>query len=574
MTKKASYPHVEKAIRYAKDVVAGKILACRYVKLACKRFLDDLERAKSKAYPYTLDKAKAEKSCLFAELLPHVKGQWAARGEKIMLQPFQCFRRVNMAGWVRKSDGRRRFQVVYEERPRKNAKSTDAAIDGLEGFAADGEFGAEVYSGATTEKQAWEVFRPAHQMASRTPEFREAYGVQVNAKSLTILANGSRFEPVIGKPGDGASPSRAIVDEYHEHLDSTLYDTMETGMGARTEPMLIVITTAGDDIAGPCYQLRDRVVKMLEGAEDERLFGMIYTIDEDVDWTSEEALRMANPNYDVSVDAEWLKEQQRAAINDAGKQNTFKTKHLNVWCSARSPWMNMEWWSRCADAPDEAEFAGDSVALGSDLASRLDLASVARVYRRDIETDKVDDEGNPVIDQHFYVYGRHYCPEAAVQDPRNKHFQKWEHNGHLTATDGNDIDLKRIGDDMLADAGRATLGSAMFDPWNCRAVIDRLRDEGIDPERVVEVPQQTMQLSPAMKDLEAAVASGRFHHTGDPVLTWAVSNVTVKPDAKDNIFPRKDRPENKIDPATALILAFKGAQAMQIGAASAGVSFG
>jgi phage terminase large subunit-like protein len=553
---KSKYPHVETASRYAKDVVGGRILACKWTRLACERHLADLKRARRKSYPFTFDRAKAERACRFAELLPHVKGEWAIPKpgvpNRIVLQPHQCFRRSMKFGWVEKETGMRRFRVSYEEMPRKNGKSTDAAIDALYFFAADGEFGSEVYSGATSEKQAWEVFRPAKQMAERTPEFLEQYGVEVNAKSLTILATGARLEPIIGKPGDGASPSLSITDEYHEHQDATQFDTMVTGMGARRQPLAEVITTAGEDIGGPCYALRERVQKMLEGAEDDRLFGIIYAVDEGTDWTSEDALRMANPNFDVSVKGDYLREQQRAAVNDARQQNIFKTKHLDVWCSARSPWMNIEWWTRCGDATlVAADFIGEPAAFGADLASRLDLASVARVFRREVE-------GEP----HFTVFARHYCPRAAVDDPKNRHYQKWEHEGWLTATEGNDIDYDVIGDEILADAKLHAMGVFMGDPWNLRALTDRLKREGIEEKLVIEVPQQVQHLSAPMKDFEAAVAAGRVHHAADPVLTWALSNVTVRPDANENVFPRKDRPENKIDPAVALILAFKGAQTM------------
>jgi phage terminase large subunit-like protein len=561
-------PHVEKSLSYAKRVAAGKILACKWVKLACRRHLKDLRQARGKRFPFKFDAAKAETACRFAELLPHVKGQWAqpqvGKPNRIKLEPWQCFHRSMLFGWVEKATGFRRFRVSYLEVPRKNGKSVGAAIDGLYFFAADGEYGAEAYSGAVTEKQAWEVFRPAKQMAERTPEFLEQFGVQVNAKSLTILKTGARFEPIIGKPGDGASPSLSITDEYHEHPDSAQFDTMVTGMGARQQPLADVITTAGEDIGGPCYALRERVQKMLEGAKDERLFGIIYTIDEGDDWTSEVALRKANPNFDVSVSGSYLREQQRAAINDARLQNVFKTKHLDVWCSARSPFMNMEWWHRCEDPTLTPEqFVGEPAAFGADLASRLDLTSVVRVFRREIE-------GEP----HYYAFGRHYVPRAAVDDPKNRHYQGWAHSGHLTATEGNDTDYDVLAKDVLEDGKLHSLALFLADPWNCRAVTDILKREGIDEKAVLEVPQQVQHLSAPMKDLEAAVCAGRFHHTGDPVLTYAVSNVTVRPDANENIFPRKDRPENKIDPAVALVLAFKGAQLLESVAPFLGISFG
>ena len=149
--------------------------------------------------------------------------------------------------------------------PRKNGKSVIGAGVGIAMFTADDEFGAEVYSGATTEKQAWEVFRPARLMVKRSPMLVEHAGIEVNASNMNRPDDGSRFEPLIGNPGDGASPSCAIVDEYHEHDTAVLYETMLTGMGARRQPLMFIITTAGSNIEGPCYDKRRQVIEMLEG---------------------------------------------------------------------------------------------------------------------------------------------------------------------------------------------------------------------------------------------------------------------------------------------------------------------
>ena len=182
----------------------------------------------------------------------------------ITLEPWQKFGLTTLFGWV-KSDGLRRYREAYWEIPRKNGKSALASGIGLFCFVGDREFGAEVYSGATTEKQAWEVFRPAKQMVERTPDLKDHFGIEANAKNLCVLADGSRFEPVIGKPGDGSSPSCAIVDEYHEHDSDELYETMLTGMDAREQPLMLAITTAGVNLAGPCYSKRDYVCKVLDG---------------------------------------------------------------------------------------------------------------------------------------------------------------------------------------------------------------------------------------------------------------------------------------------------------------------
>lgn len=537
------YPHVEAAEKYAREVIRGKIPACQWVVLACKRHFADKKRAAGKGFPFKLDPAKGERVCRFVELFPHVKGHWAAgAAARFALEPWQSFVLVSLFGWVEKSSGFRRFRFGYVEVPRKNGKSQMAALVGLYCLTADGEHGAEVYSGATTEKQAWEVFRPARLMAKQTPAFIEKYAVEVNAKSLTVLDSGSRFEPIIGKPGDGASPSLSITDEYHEHPDSTQFDTMITGMGARRQPMALVITTAGSNIEGPCYALHERVQKMLNGtAPDERLWGLIYTLDEADDWTKPDALVKANPNYGVSVSADFLLDQQRIAINDAREQNVIKNKHLNIWNTARAPWMNMEWWHRQKDTSLRLEdFVGQKCWAAFDLANRLDLVSSSLLFRK------------MVADQeHFYYFGRYYVPEERVNEPERKHYQGWVHDGHLIATEGNDCDLDRILADVAADRVKFHIHRAGFDPWNSIGLRDGLSKLGIT---CVEVPQTVQHFSEPMKAVEAAVKDGRFHHNGNPCMAWMIGNVTVKPDAKDNIFPRKERPDNKIDGPVSLFM--------------------
>lgn len=551
----ARHPHVAQALAYARAVLAGRIPACRWVRLACRRHLEDLKRARAAGFPFRFDPDLAERRCRFEELLPHVKGHWAVpdptapQGNHLRLEPWQAFERCVLFGWVEEATGLRRFQIAYRELPRKNGKSVGAAVDGLYCLVADGEFGPEVYSGATTEKQAWEVFRPARLMAQRTPAFVDHYKVLVNASNLATPGDGGRFEPVIGKPGDGASPSCAIVDEYHEHQDSTLFDTMLTGMAARRQPLMNVITTAGEDIAGPCFALRDRVCKMLEGTQpDERLFGVIYSLDEGDDWTTEAALKKANPNYGISVGAEWLRKQQRDAVENARQQNVFKTKHLNIWVTARDAWMNMEWWHRQADRTLQPEhFVGAPCYAAVDLSSKLDLTSRVRVFVRAQPTG----EGE-APEPHYYVFARHYLPEATVESPTNRHYQGWVQEGWLTATPGDATDYARIREDLLADARAEGLEELAFDPWGAAQLAQECQEQGLT---AIEVPQTTKHLSEPMKWVEALVKAGRLHHTGDPVLAWAMSNVTVREDPNENIFPRKERRENKIDPAVALIMA-------------------
>lgn len=537
-------PHVAAGNKYARDVVAGKVLACKWVRLACQRHLDDLAKQKDRGFAYRFDAKLAEKWCRFIELLPHIKGEWARKGESLKLEPWQCFKTICLFGWLRKDDGLRRFRKALILEPRKNAKSTWAAAVGLGMLTIDNEHGAEVYSGATTEKQSWEVFKPARLMALKRPAMQSHFGVTVNASNIHILADGSKFEPMIGTPGDGASPSCAIIDEYHEHDTDHMVDTMETGMGAREQPLLLIITTAGDNLAGPCYAAVQEAQRVLEGIwPNDELFALMYGIDGPVgkpgdvdyqpgdDWTADSTLRKANPNYDVSVKGEFLRARQRDAIQNARKVGVFKTKHLNLWVQARDAYFNIQRWQESADPSLKLEdFKGQPCRIGVDLASTVDVAAVELTFQH----------GNG-----FARFGRYYLPEATIEMGENEHYRGWERDKWITQTDGDMIDYVTIRDDLLQlrEDGHQILEIA-FDPHQAHMMMSELREEGIP---TIEVRPLVLNFSPAMKHMDGLIRSRMIAHNGDPVFTWMLSNVVAKADAKDNVYPRKNRPENKID---------------------------
>jgi phage terminase large subunit-like protein len=549
---KKSYKNVNAANQYARDVVKRKIIACKYVIDACQRHLDDLEKEKSKSFKYKFNKDLAEKVCKFIQLLPHTKGEWAFKRMPITLEPWQLFIFCCVFGWVHKKTNLRRFREVYTEIPRKNGKSAISAGTGLYCFSADNEFGAEVYSGATTEKQAWEVFRPARLMCKRTPLLCEAFGITVNASNLSRIGDGARFEPLIGNPGDGASPSCAIVDEYHEHDTDSLYTTMLTGMGARKQPLMWAITTAGYNIEGPCYDKRREVIDILNGTvPNDELFGIIYTIDEGDDWTDPTALEKANPNIGISVYRDFLLSQQQRAINNARLANTFKTKHLNVWVSAKSAFFNMISWANCEDKSLSLEqFEGQPVIRGYDLARKLDMNSGVRLFHRMIDGKR-----------HYYcISPKFWVPYdtvygADVEDRKTaERFQKWVNTGHLDVTDGAEIDYREILHDAIESNKDNPVTVSAIDPHGATNLSHNLADEGLNPVTII---QNFTNLSDPMKELEAAIQSGRFHHDGNPILTWCISNVVGKsvPGNDDIVRPVKERNENKIDGAVALIMA-------------------
>lgn len=544
-----SYPLTAKANRYAREVVSGKIPACEFVRLACQRHLNDLKQENQANYPYKFSKEKSESILKFAELLPHVKGKWS--GQNIILEPWQCFFLGCVFGWVKKTDNLRRFREVYACIPRKSGKSVLGAVIGLYMFAADKELGAEVYAAATSEAQAYEVFRPAWMMVSTSSDMKKYFNIELggtakNPGNIYSLSTASRFETVIGKPGDGSSPHCWILDEFHEAKTDESYDTGKTGMGARSQPLMCVITTAGTNTSYPCYSKQKQVEKVLSGEMvNDELFGIIYTIDKNDDWTKIETWEKANPNYGVSVFEDFLKGQLRTALQDPRKQNIVKCKHLNMWSNAGDAWMNMAEWSKCGDSTlDITDFEGEPCYLGLDLASKIDIAAAMMIFKRKDE---------------YYLFSRYYIPEERTYGENMAHYAGWAHDGYLDTTPGSRIDIERIQNDIRDLAKRFDLsgsnnggGEVCNDPWNAQQLITNLMNDKIG---VVEVAQTVAMLSEPMKELEAAVLEGKFHHDNNPCTYWMFANVCCKIDKKDNIFPFKEGEENKIDGAVATITA-------------------
>lgn len=530
------------ALRYAKDVVAGKIPAGRFVKAACKRQIEDLKRWKAKGAAYRFDTARANKVCRFIELLPHIKGPKA--GEPIVLEPWQVFILTTVFGWV-KADGSRRFRRVYIEVPRGNGKSALSSGVGLYMLCGDGEGGAEVYSFATTRDQAKIVFGDAQNMARRTPGLRTHFGVDVNAHNINVLRTASKFEALSaeGSTLDGLNTHFACVDELHAHKTRAVYDVVETSIGKRMQSLLWVITTAGSNRAGICYEVRGFVIKVLAGvAKDESQFGIVFGLDEEDDWTTEEALIKANPNWGISVMPEVLLPLQAKAMTMPSAANNFKTKHLNEWVNADTAWMDMRAWDACKDPTlDPEQFAGEPTYVALDLASKVDIAAKVALHERTIEGKA-----------HYFVFGQYYLPRDTVERGENSQYQGWEHMGLLTVTDGAVIDFDVIEQDLLADCSRFEVREVPYDPFQATQLSTRMAAQGVP---MVEMRPTVLNFSEPMKQLEALVLQGRLHHNGDPVLAWMMSNVVAHMDAKDNIYPRKERPENKIDGVVALIMA-------------------
>ena len=542
--------HSEIAHQYARDIVSGKIPAGHYIIQACRRHLNDLDGSESGRSRWFYDDRLGNRACKFVELMPHTKGKWARERKKLILEPWQCFLVCSIFGWIDRLTHLRKHRSAMLFVPRKNGKSQLAAAIGLYMLTIDGEIGAEVYSGATTQKQAMEVFTPAKVMIEKSTALVEKFGVEPRASVLLIPDTMAKFEPIIGNPGDGSSPHCAIIDEYHEHDDDRQVETMVTGMGAREQPLLLIITTAGDNLGGPCYQMQMDCQSILDGVkQDDTVFCLIYAIDRGDDWQDINNVIKANPNYGVSVNAEFLETQLAQAKQTPRKQSIFQTKHCNVWVGARDAYFNVQKWRDLEEKDLTIEdFRGCMAYIGMDLASKVDIACLSVLI--------LPDGGIPVS------LNYHYLPEDTILE--NEMYMAWANEGWITATDGAIIDQDHIKADLLGhfdDGGvkvrEGILGildvqELALDPHMAVKITTELMSEGVP---VVEVSPSMVNFSEPMKQLDADILAKNIKHKGCPVMTWMISNVTTKENHRGQVYPRKERDENKIDGVVALIMA-------------------
>lgn len=538
MTLQTSRDFLAIARDYRSSVATGKVKACKWVKLACKRQDDDLKRY-ARSGSYVWNETEAARVCHFIELLTHTKGELA--GQRVVLEPWQVFILTTVFGWRRRADGGRRFRRVYIEVPRGSGKSTLSSGVALYCLVADREPGAEVYSFATTRDQAKIVFGDAKVMAEHNEALKKKFGLEVLANSLYVPSTNSTFQAksAEGSTLDGLNTHLAVVDELHAHKTRAVYDVVETSLGKRRSSLLWCITTAGFDTSGICYEVRTMCTKVLEKTtDDETQFAIIYTIDEGDDWSSMESLEKANPNWGVSVRPEVITSLLQKAKALPSAVNNFKTKHLDVWCSASAAWMDMDAWNRCESAGlDLSDYEGRPCFIGLDIGAKSDITAKVRLFP----------DGNS-----FAVFAEYYLPEAAIEKATNSQYSGWVAQELITATPGAMTNLAVVEDGIREDLSRFDVKAISYDPWNALALATSLSENGAP---MVEYRNTVQMVSDPMKTLEALILDGRIRHTGDPVMRWMMSNVVAKLDAKDNIFPRKERYENKIDGVVALIYA-------------------
>lgn len=555
---------------YARRVVSGEVPAGKYHRLACARHMRDRERENEPGFPFRFvweerDSRGKLTQCAarfleFARQVKHYKGrQWA--GKPFAPTDCQVFRLGSIFGWRHVDTGRRRFTTAYNELPRKQGKSFEAAIVAVYTTFFEGEPGAEGYCIATKEKQARIVFNDAKRLVAASPGLRGR--IKVNAANLHRERTASKLEP-LGSDSDttdGLNPSLIITDEFHALKTRDLVDVMESATGARDTFLHYQITTAGDDPVSPCGDQHDYACKILDGVFEEdastvSFFAFIAHADVGDDWLAEATWRKANPHYGLSVNPEDMRKLAMKAKNMPSAAAEFQQKRLNLWVNSSQPWLSMDGWRAGQSDWSADDLKGQSCWVGVDLASAIDLCAMVFVF--------------PPTEQRktTRLLRWIWTPKDTAGDRGRRDrapYLVWGDQGHIVLVDGVRMNHRVIRDVLVEQREKFKIEQIGFDPWHADQVVDELIDKkdgaGFAEDQVILVPQTYAGMSKAALDFEAAVLEGKVDANGCPVMTWCASNVVVQRDGKDNIYPVKKKSRGRIDPIMATIIGWRLAMA-------------
>jgi len=537
---------VDDAIQYARDVVESNIVAGKLLKQACKRFLFDLKYGDKRGIKFSRNKATRALN-FFPIFCCHIKGE--LEGEPIILEPWQAFIIVQVFGFFKRNRKRkwvRRFRWIYIEVARKNGKSTLISGIALYMLAVDGEGGAEVWCAAVDKDQAKIVWDAAVAMIELSPALREVLKITKSKNIDELPSEYSKVQPLPKdtKKMDGLNVHCGILDEVHAHPTREVFDLVKDGMSSRLQPFLAMITTAGVNKNGICYEQRKYVAEVLDPeseTENDSYLGVVYSIDDDDDPYDESAWPKANPCLDVSKPVDSIQENAKLAKISGAARVNFLIKDLNRWVDGGIRWLEIAKWRACAGElpPDIYDLP---CWLGVDLSIKGDLTALVKLFR-----------GQGV----WYVETEFYYPKESLQflPPEQKpKFKQWEQDGHLNIMPGHMIDLDKIEDRIVELYRTLNIIEVCVDPWKAHQLNFRLGNQDID---TLEVGQTIKNFSETMETIDGYIDSSIIVHDNNPVMDWNMSNIEVSIDRNDNIFPRKanDDRNNKIDGGSALFTA-------------------
>ncbi|WP_041344308.1 terminase large subunit, partial [Bacillus subtilis] len=525
--------------------------ACEKHIWACERFLNDVSREGTREFPYVFDDEKARRFLYWMTQFKHTKGP--LQGENIVLEPIQIFIFGNVYGWVHKDTGFRRFRKVYWGVARKNTKTQSlACVGSYEGFAND-EYMSEVYIGATKAEQAkicWNEIKAQIMQADllNKPEkkYRIAYGKIEHPKTQSKIEALSKDA---GKTGDGFNPQCGIIDEYHAHKTSEVYDVLASGMGARNQPLMVIITTAGFELNNPAYRVEyDYVSRILDPnkvEQNEQYFVMINELDKGDDIKDERNWIKANPIVAANEHGlEYLRGELEVALAVPEKMRNFLTKNMNIWVNMReNGYMDMQAWTDCG-SDQLPDLKNRECYVGIDLSKTIDLTAASFIF--------------PLDDGSFAVESHGFMPEDTFHERMktdNVPYDLWKKRGWLTTTDGAvvDYDYIRAYIKKMEKENGWRIKEIGYDPYNATQFAQQMEADGYT---MVEIRQGVATLSEPTKDFRAKVKAKKIIHPKNDLLTWAMGNAVTKVDAQENIMLDKSKSTQRIDPAAALINAY------------------
>lgn len=524
------------AHQYALDCVSGAKSVCKWVRLACKRYLDDRKNGHKRGI--TFDQSAADRVLNFSETCKHTQGLYA--GKPFVLSDWEQFMVFNIFGF-KKKNGNRRFTTIYAEIPKKNGKSTFFAMLGNYMLHADGEPRSNVYCVATTREQADEVFAPAKAMA-RESQYMKNSGVRIYEHSIVHEQSGSSFKRLGSKEDslEGKNPHCAIIDEIHRHPDGGIVSVMKKGMIARAQPLLLMITNSGFNLESVCGEENGLAQKLLEGLIiDDSRFAIIFTIDEGDDWEAESTWLKANPELGRGVSLDGFRQQYLDAKHKPTELNRFKRFHLSIWTESEISWMPFHYWKRCNHGPiNDTAWHGKTLIGAADLSAKLDFTAFGITW---------DDDDKLMFRLWLWM------PEGTLKDRKYRaHIINWVDDGWVTRTGGDTVDYALIRDQIFHVADKAYLSEFHIDPWNATQISGELSEEGVN---VIDYRQGDKSFTEPMGETEKAIVDGRLSHGGNPALSWMVSNVIKTESSSGSIKPNKLKSADKIDGAVVLIMA-------------------
>jgi phage terminase large subunit-like protein len=567
--------------RYARQVLAGEVVAGRAVRQACERHLHDLARQRTPAFPYYWDRGAAEHVIAFFPTFLTLEN-----GQEFVLPEWLQFCYGSIWGWKRVSDGGRRFIYGFFETSKGSGKTPSGGGIGLYGMTFEDQGYAEIYSAGFDKGQASIMLNDAIRMASSSPDLSEM--LQIDTYNIANLTNGSFFRAVSSEHRGKSGPRPYIVlgDEIHEHRDGRVINKLTAGFKGHSQPLALLYTNSGSDKTSICWEYHDKSLKVLERSLiDEQWFAYVCHLDPCEscyrdgyrqpkdgcphcdNWLDPAVWPKVAPALGIVIQPKYLQDQVDKALSIPSEMALVKRLNFCIWTETHTVWIPADAWAACQVAPSTVNLEGVRAAA-FDMSEKLDLTSCVVGVKTEVPTDgpaptveitelEGDEEIKKTFALNFFVdlYPYFWLPEATLRKRVNEErvpLDVWRNQGHLRVTPGPVIDYDLIYEQFCSEIGKKFKPSRVgYDPHNATQFALQLRDKA--KYTVVEIAQGR-KLSEAFKLFEALVHLKRIRHHGNPAMAWCVANAEARRDRYQNLWVEKPSETKRIDGLIAAVM--------------------